>query len=532
MTDDITRALRRQIAQLQATQTYLRVAASKALPFPNVWRAEARGEQRCHELLEALGMEFGRIRRAQGGSHSTSVRPVTMSRPQTRTGEPAARASSMPPARREATRKSGLVSFDDAQPEGGPAIVSYDADEGRTVIGGRSSAGTGTSTRGTPVRAGARPAARPSGGRPRATPSQPLVRGGSGPQARWGRGPESRTPGLTGRAELGRDSLVTLQEDEVLDADEEKLFGDEGATVVGDPRDALPPNEPEPARTPTPTPAESPEPARATSGLYGGGASVPSVRASSTRPRAAAVQLNKSGTGGRVVGTEDDIEPIEIGAADDDDDYVDGGPGGFSVTLQQDPVDDLGPASDDDLPSIADVGEETPEPAPSAARAPGVPAEEVARLYAEAERAAAGGDLGAAADFFSDVVDADPEHHEAFVARGRVFLDLGDYSRAMSDFMVAEEIIPNNPEPQVAIGDLYFARKDYRRAIEYFNAALDLDPEHAMAFCRRGISHYYRKNYNDALEDLLHAQQLRPDIPNLTTYVAMAQKKKQRKKRP
>ena len=281
-------------------------------------------------------------------------------------------------------------------------------------------------------------------------------------------------------------------------------------------------------QTPTPARPEAPEsPARATSGLYGG-SSVPTVRAS--RPRAAAVQLNTTGTGGRVVGADDDIEPIEIGAAEDDEEFQEPAEGGFSVTVHEEDYDDAFlpdvEGDEGDLSLIRDL-EEVPSEDAS-----GISESEVAALYAEAETAVADGDLNAAADLFSDVIDADPDHRSAHVARGRVFLDLGDYSRAMSDFTVSEELAPDDPEPQVAIGDLFFARKDYRRAIEYFNSALALDPEHAMAFCRRGISHYYRKNYNDALEDLLHAQKLRPDIPNLTTYVAMAQKKKQRKKRP
>ena len=61
-------------------------------------------------------------------------------------------------------------------------------------------------------------------------------------------------------------------------------------------------------------------------------------------------------------------------------------------------------------------------------------------------------------NLFSDVLDADPDCVEAFVGRGRLYLDLGDYSRAMSDFMTSEDLSPDNPEPQVAIGDLYFAR--------------------------------------------------------------------------
>ncbi|MEN0064426.1 MAG: tetratricopeptide repeat protein [Myxococcota bacterium] len=538
MSDDITRALRRQIAQLQATQTYLRVAASKALPFPNVWRAEARAEQKCHELLQGLGIEMGRLKRGPGaGSQSTSVRPDRTRR----TNAPAGRASSAPAGRREpppagraaARRSSGLVSFDDAPNDSKPNFLSYDdEDEDLTVIGAQPVRAAARSTGSAPTRRSGPTTStrnRPVPPSRRATPSQPLARAGSGPQSRWGRGPDARTPSLSGRLTIDEGPPAIGEDLGVFDPDEEKLFGDDSATVVGDPREATPNS----TRRQTPTPAPPPpppSPARVTSGLYGG-ASVPTVRGSSTRPRAAAVQLNTSGVGGRVVGLDDDVEPIEIGAAEDDDEFVEHAGGGFSVTLQEQDYEAEAAYVEDEedlelLSELQDLPDEEPE------ADPGASPEEVASLVLEARNALSGGDLAAAADLFSDVIDADPDHVEAHVSRGRVFLDLGDYSRAMSDFMVAEEIAQDNPEPQVAIGDLYFARKDYRRAIEYFNAALEMDPEHAMAFCRRGISHYYRKNYNDALEDLLHAQQLRPDIPNLTTYVAMAQKKKQRKKRP
>jgi tetratricopeptide (TPR) repeat protein len=137
--------------------------------------------------------------------------------------------------------------------------------------------------------------------------------------------------------------------------------------------------------------------------------------------------------------------------------------------------------------------------------------------------------MRAGVDLFSDVIDADPDNVAAHVGRGRLFLDLGDYTRAMSDFMVGEEIDESSPEPQVAIGDLYFARKDYRKAIDYFNDALALSPNHAMAVCRRGISHYYRKNYPEALADLRKAESIDEDIPNIGTYITMAKKKSRKR---
>ena len=88
--------------------------------------------------------------------------------------------------------------------------------------------------------------------------------------------------------------------------------------------------------------------------------------------------------------------------------------------------------------------------------------------------------------FYSDVIDRDGQHYEAYLERGRVHLDLGDYGRAMSDFTVANDIHPDNPHTGVALADLFFARKEYSRAVEFYTDALRELPEHAMAICRRG----------------------------------------------
>jgi len=281
------------------------------------------------------------------------------------------------------------------------------------------------------------------------------------------------------------------------------------------PRADTRPTRPPPAAVPPPPPAAS---TRASISV------VPTIRDADApaRPRAAAIQINAGGSGGKVLGLEEEEEPIEIGAAEDDDqagevDLAEG----FSVTLQTSQELELeSEEEEEEEEEEEDAVEELPASAPAKPSA-----EEIAAILAKARQSATEGRLQLGAELFSDVIDADPDNVDAHVARGRLYLDLGDYSRAMSDFMVAEDIAPNSPEPQVAIGDLYFARKDYRKAIDYFNAALEVAPNHAMAFCRRGISHYYRKNFKEAVDDLLRAEKLDADIPNIQTYVAMAKKK-------
>ncbi|MFT4625148.1 MAG: Flp pilus assembly protein TadD [Myxococcota bacterium] len=268
-----------------------------------------------------------------------------------------------------------------------------------------------------------------------------------------------------------------------------------------------------------------------TAGLYGG-PSLPTIREGhEPRPRAAAIQINATAGTGKVIGLEEEDEPIEIGDVGDygdeeEDEYDYDSEGGFRVELQEyeEEEDDFEP----DEPTDTRVG---PEPAPAVLPAPAEVAPragEVAAMFRKAEQAALVGDMQLGAEVFSDVIDLDPDNHRAFVGRGRLYLDLGDYTRAMSDFMLAEDIAPTDPEPQIAIGDLFFARKDYRKAISYFNAALEVAPNHSMAFCRRGISHYYRKNYPQAMDDLVRARKLDGDIPNIETYITMAKKKARR----
>ncbi|MEZ4239959.1 MAG: tetratricopeptide repeat protein [Myxococcota bacterium] len=155
----------------------------------------------------------------------------------------------------------------------------------------------------------------------------------------------------------------------------------------------------------------------------------------------------------------------------------------------------------------------------------GVPNVDAAGLLRDGARAAEAGAFQDAIDAYTALLDADPDHYDARLARGRLLVDMGDHGAAMSDLVTAEELAPDRADPLVAIGDLHFARKDYVRAIECYDIALSLAPDHAMAWCRRGLSHLYRTSLELALADLEHALALDPDIPNLATHVALTRRK-------
>jgi tetratricopeptide (TPR) repeat protein len=238
---------------------------------------------------------------------------------------------------------------------------------------------------------------------------------------------------------------------------------------------------------------------------------------------------------------EEEETTLAIGDADDyDESSVDEeAPGGFSVSLSiADSDEDDEDDENNEIPYLEPIGhtgssrrsrsesaaEEQPAP-PQRRVQQRLPESELQAMFEEAQNHLDAGDRELAVQLFSDLIDLEDNHMLAYVARGRIFLDLGDYARAMSDFTIAHEENPDLPEPQLAIGDLYFSRKDYQRAIQYFDGALAGMPGNAMAYCRRGISHYYEHDFELALSDLHLALELDEEIPNIKTYMSMAKKK-------
>jgi|GEM_PF-3002192 len=135
------------------------------------------------------------------------------------------------------------------------------------------------------------------------------------------------------------------------------------------------------------------------------------------------------------------------------------------------------------------------------------------------------GDTEKAAEIYTLLIEDDSSNPPLLLARGRCYLDAGDWSSAMSDFRKAEKLAPESPDPLVAMGDLFLARHDYERAIQRFDSAIDLDDTHAIARSRRGVSHYYTHSYRQAFLDLQKAYHLDPELPNIRQLVQMAIRK-------
>jgi tetratricopeptide (TPR) repeat protein len=237
---------------------------------------------------------------------------------------------------------------------------------------------------------------------------------------------------------------------------------------------------------------------------------------------AAAIQLHHDGTA-TLVGIDEPDEPssiaaIELGDAEDYGETVEEGEDevlegvlGLGVVAYAD--------DDEEQTPISQV-----EHAPRPPGAPTLTIDEIEGLF-QAARDAAERDMVDGALLYSDVLDASPKHGRALLARGRLYLDLGDYARAISDFLKAESCTGLGADVPAALGDLFYARKDYRKAISYFDAAIEANPKHAWSYYRRGMSRYNRKSYGPAVEDLEKARTLDRSLPSVETYIQRAKKR-------
>lgn len=145
-------------------------------------------------------------------------------------------------------------------------------------------------------------------------------------------------------------------------------------------------------------------------------------------------------------------------------------------------------------------------------------------LRSKAERAVSQGEFVRARRLLTEVVLSQPTVAD-HIARGRVSLDLGDFNRAIADFMAAEDLDPVHPDPPAALGDLFFARKDVRRALDHYAAARALDPDNAEVRYRCGLCWLELREDAKALRELRRARRLDPDLPQVAHHMERAQKR-------
>ncbi len=176
---------------------------------------------------------------------------------------------------------------------------------------------------------------------------------------------------------------------------------------------------------------------------------------------------------------------------------------------------------------VAEVGgtKEIPKPAakglpqPAAKKQIAAPgrktADPVADLMAQAASHQQQGELRPAVDDYTQAIRIDPEQAEAYVGRGRCYLQLQEYDNAIRDFDQAGDLDPARFGTHEDFAEAYLARGTQLlvggmadEAIADFTQAAAHNPRDGRIFSRRGTARFSLNEFREALEDFTAAIEL------------------------
>lgn len=94
---------------------------------------------------------------------------------------------------------------------------------------------------------------------------------------------------------------------------------------------------------------------------------------------------------------------------------------------------------------------------------------------------------------------------------GLVYLDRGQFRRAVAFFNRAVESEPESADAYFGRGLVYHELEQYEEAIADFDRAIEIDPEHPYAHFQRGFVYHQLEQYEQAVADFTRAIEIRPD---------------------
>ena len=112
----------------------------------------------------------------------------------------------------------------------------------------------------------------------------------------------------------------------------------------------------------------------------------------------------------------------------------------------------------------------------------------------------------AAIEAYSDSIELNPTHADAYNNRGRTYADKGDLDSAIREYTKAIELNPNFAAAYNNRGSAYFIKDDLDNALADFTSAIAIKPDFAMAYDNRAKVWFLRQELEKAVLDLASAR--------------------------
>ncbi len=125
---------------------------------------------------------------------------------------------------------------------------------------------------------------------------------------------------------------------------------------------------------------------------------------------------------------------------------------------------------------------------------------------------------------FNDALKIESDNYFAYLNRGKAYLSLFDYKKALPDFLKCIELEPENPDSYFELGYLEGNQGHFEKAIQYYSKSIETDPNYLQAYGTRAIMKAFLGRVDNAITDLTYAISVNPDDPNFPMlYIVRAQ---------
>jgi tetratricopeptide (TPR) repeat protein len=114
--------------------------------------------------------------------------------------------------------------------------------------------------------------------------------------------------------------------------------------------------------------------------------------------------------------------------------------------------------------------------------------------------------------------------------RGKRYLELGEYDKAIQDFTQAIELEKRYVFAYAERGLAWEMKGSHEKALEDYNKALEINPEYSIAFKYRGFTWQEMGEYAKAINDYNKAIELDPNDPELLYQIGCVYCKQRDKK--
>lgn len=139
---------------------------------------------------------------------------------------------------------------------------------------------------------------------------------------------------------------------------------------------------------------------------------------------------------------------------------------------------------------------------------PALSQDDLAKLYSEAQKAQASGDLATASRKYEAIVSLQPQMAEAYANLGNLYYQQGQLDRAKTAYQKAVRIKPELAGPYFFLGVIAFGGHDYPAALRNLQRAEALQGSNFLIHSYLGYTQYARSSFREAADELEKAAAL------------------------